>query len=115
MIWSVNMKLIIAEKRNVATAIATAIDGIQESKDGYVKKGDYYITWASGHLLSLKEPEDYDPKFKKWNIQDLPFNFPNWELKPINAGSKKQLNIIKDLLKECSGVIHACDPDDEVS
>ena len=107
------MKLIIAEKRNVATAIATAIDGIQESKDGYVKKGDYYITWASGHLLSLKEPEDYDPKFKKWNIQDLPFNFPNWELKPINAGSKKQLNIIKDLLKECSGVIHACDPDDE--
>ncbi|MBP9629572.1 MAG: topoisomerase DNA-binding C4 zinc finger domain-containing protein [Leptotrichiaceae bacterium] len=107
------MKLIIAEKYNVATAIATAIDGVQESKDGYVKKGDYYITWASGHLLGLKEPEDYDPKFKKWNIQDLPFNFPNWELKPINASSKKQLNIIKDLLKECSSVIHACDPDDE--
>ena len=43
------MKLIIAEKYNVATAIATAIDGVQESKDGYVKKGDYYITWASWH------------------------------------------------------------------
>ena len=93
------MKLIIAEKYNVATAIATAIDGVQESKDGYVKKGDYYITWASGHLLNLKEPEDYDLKFKKWNIQDLPFNFPNWELKPINSGSKKQLQIIKELLK----------------
>ena len=48
------MKLIIAEKRNVATAITTAIDGVQESKEGYFKKGDYYITWASGHLFSLK-------------------------------------------------------------
>ena len=37
------MKLIIAEKRNVATAIATAIDGAQETKDGYVKKGDLVV------------------------------------------------------------------------
>ena len=30
------------------------------------------ITWAVGHLVELDEPEDYDEKFKKWRMADLP-------------------------------------------
>ena len=37
-----------------------------------VEKGEYVVVWAFGHLLSLKDPEDYDEKYKKWNISDLP-------------------------------------------
>ena len=56
------MTLIIAEKKELAEAIADAIAG-RSSRDGAsIKKGDYTIVWCSGHLLALKEPEDYDEK-----------------------------------------------------
>lgn len=106
------MKLIIAEKPSVARAISAAIEGNEEKKEGYIKKGDFLITWAVGHLLELKDPEDYDLKYESWDTRLLPFNFPNWGVKPIER-TEKQLNVIKDLLSQCSSVIHSGDPDEE--
>ena len=47
------MKLIIAEKPELARAIATAIEGNEVSKNGYTEKGDYIVTWVFGHMLQL--------------------------------------------------------------
>jgi DNA topoisomerase-3 len=105
--------LVIAEKPNVAVAIADAIPGTLKKMDGYFIKGDYYITWAYGHLLRLKTAEEYDPeKYTKWTLEQLPIYFENWQNVP-NENGVAQLEIIKGLLKEAAHVIHAGDPDDE--
>lgn len=108
------MKLIIAEKPAVAKAISAVIPGAGRSGKGYIEKGDYNITWAMGHLLTLKDPEDYDPAYKKWSLDALPLYFPDWGMKPNGQdGRKEQLEIIGRLLKQADSVIHAGDPDDE--
>ena len=108
------MKLIIAEKPAVAKAISAVIPGAGRSGKGYIEKGDYNITWAMGHLLTLKDPEDYDPAYKKWSLDALPLYFPDWGMKPNGQdGRKEQLEIIGRLLKRADSVIHAGDPDDE--
>lgn len=107
------MKLIIAEKPMLARAIAAAIDGSAVNKDGYTIKGDYVIVSAFGHLLTLKEPEDYDSnRYRKWTLEALPIYFENWGKKP-GEGKAERLNLIGNLLKDAECVIHAGDPDDE--
>ncbi|MCF0150883.1 MAG: DNA topoisomerase I, partial [Firmicutes bacterium] len=107
------MKLIIAEKPMLARAIAAAIDGNAVQKNGYTEKGEYVIVSAFGHLLTLKEPEDYDAeKYKKWTLEALPIYFDNWEKKP-GEGKAERLALIGELLKDAEQVIHAGDPDDE--
>ena len=71
------MKLVIAEKPMLARAIAAAVDGSAENRNGYTVKGDYTIVSAFGHLLTLKDPEDYDPKYAKWQMDTLPIYFEN--------------------------------------
>ena len=66
-------KLVIAEKPMLAKAILDAIPGTAKSiKAGervfYTEKGDYLVVALAGHVLQLKEPEDYDPKYKKWTL-----------------------------------------------
>ena len=41
-------------------------------QDGYLESDDHVVTWAVGHLVQLAEPDEYDPKFKKWKMADLP-------------------------------------------
>ena len=106
------MKLIIAEKPMLARAIADAIDGSAVKRETYTEKGDYTIISAFGHLLTLKDPEDYDMKFKKWSLDTLPIYFDNWEKKP-GEGKEERLSQIGALMKEAECVINAGDPDDE--
>lgn len=112
------LQLIIAEKPAVAKAISAVIPGRDKAGKGFIEKGDYTITWAMGHLLTLKDPEDYDPEYKKWSLDALPLYFPDWGMKPNEQGgpsskSKEQLETIGKLLKKADSVIHAGDPDDE--
>lgn len=107
------MKLIIAEKPVLGRAIAAAIPGTASSRSGYTVVGDYTIVSAFGHLLTLKEPEDYDPeRYRRWTLEALPIMFPDWGKKP-GDGKEERLNLIGSLLKEAECVIHAGDPDDE--
>ena len=69
-----------AEKPSVARSYADALDlESPQKKDGFIEgrsKWDgnyYYVTWALGHLVTLSYPEKYDPKYKNWNFDDLPF------------------------------------------
>ncbi|MBX9837912.1 MAG: DNA topoisomerase III, partial [Silvanigrellaceae bacterium] len=91
------MKLLIAEKPNAALEIAKALGINTESRDGFIEGGDYVITWCFGHLVTLKSPDDYDPKFKKWKFDDLPILPEKYELKVIE-GKEAQFKIVKDLL-----------------
>ena len=107
------MKLVIAEKPMLARAILDAIDGTAEKHTGYAVKGEYAVVSAFGHLLTLKEPEDYDEaRYRRWTLAALPIYFEDWGKKP-GPGKEERLNLIGNLLKNAQEVIHAGDPDDE--
>ncbi len=101
--------LVIAEKPSVARDIARVL-GCREKGDGYYTSGDYRVTWAIGHLVSLAEPEEIDEKFKKWRAQDLPILPPALPLKVLPK-TKTQYNVVKRQMnaKDCEGLICATD------
>jgi len=112
------MRLFIAEKPELAKAITTGLNGSLQREDGYFKVGDNLVTWAYGHILGLAMPEDYNEKFKTWSLEDLPLPIGtgqnSFKYLPI-ASSKKQLNIILDLInsKEVTKIVNAGDNDEE--
>lgn len=102
----------IAEKPELGRAIAAAIDGETKENRGVIIKKNMVITWAYGHLLRLCEPQEYDPKYGKWNKEDLPICFDHWKLVP-DGNKKDRVEQIRALIDECDRIIHAGDPDDE--
>jgi len=88
-------KLIITEKPSVARDIARVLN-VSGRRDGYIDGKDYIVTWAVGHLITLFEPNDYDPSFKKWNYNALPIIPLEIKIKPYSK-TLKQLNVIKSL------------------
>ena len=108
------MRLFIAEKPDLAKAIVAGLGGQFTKKDGYYinNSGNDVVTWCYGHMLQLLDPEDYDEKYKHWNLDDLPFVFLPPKRK-VNKKTSKQTKVIKDLLKQSTTVVNAGDPDDE--
>lgn len=104
--------LIIAEKPELGRAIATAVNASERERQGVIQKGDLTITWAYGHLLRLKEPEEYDAKYKQWKKEDLPIVFDDWQQVP-DGDKAKRVTQIGELIKNADQIIHAGDPDDE--
>ncbi len=102
------MNLVIAEKPQVAAAIAEAIGGNIERQKGYIIAGEYNITWCVGHLLEIKLPDEQ----KKWSFDTLPVLTDGWSFQ-VNERTKEQYNIVTDLLTKADTIIHAGDPDDE--
>jgi DNA topoisomerase-3 len=107
------MKLYIAEKPSLGRAIADVLPKPHRKGDGciYVGNGDC-VSWCVGHLLEQAEPDSYDPAFKHWRIEHLPIIPEQWQLKP-KSSSRKQLSILRKLVKEADELIHAGDPDRE--
>jgi DNA topoisomerase-3 len=90
--------LILTEKPSVARDFALALGGGRSGQDGFIENENYVITWAIGHLLAPFDPEDYDPKLKKWTLNDLPILPEEFKFK-AQPKTKKQLDIIKRILK----------------
>ena len=63
--------LVLAEKPSVGRELARVL-GASRGGEGYLENGQYIVTWALGHLVTLADPEDYDAKYKTWNMEDLP-------------------------------------------
>jgi DNA topoisomerase III len=103
--------LVVAEKPSVGRDLSVALPGTFEKADGYLESDEYVITWAVGHLVQLADPEEYDERFKKWKMADLPIVPDDFHLVPRDAKSKKQLNLILKLMKreDVSNFINACD------
>ncbi|MDP6869783.1 MAG: DNA topoisomerase [Candidatus Poseidoniaceae archaeon] len=104
--------VIIAEKSSVAGDIAKVL-GITTSRETHWESDNIIVTWAVGHLLELKTPEEYDPALKNWrgSIDKLPFIPEKFEIKPSKGKNSKQLTAIKKLIKskDCTEIINACD------
>ncbi|MDF2837532.1 MAG: topoisomerase [Paenibacillus sp.] len=84
---SARMKaLVLAEKPSVAKEIARVL-GCGGKQKGYFEGGGYVVTWALGHLVALAEPEDYDVKFRTWNLEDLPLLPEKMNLKVLKETS----------------------------
>lgn len=107
------MELLLAEKHSVAEAIASVLAPGVKGEKGYFRCGDTVVSWLSGHLLELYKPEDYDPGLRGWTMGTLPMLPDQWRNKPIDGNSQSQINVIRGLLKQADGVIHAGDPDAE--
>src|SRR5437868_1517649 len=103
--------LVVAEKPSVGRDLASALPGKFDKEEGVLESDEYVITWAVGHLVQLADPEEYDEKFKKWKMADLPIVPEDFHLVPRDAKSKKQLNLILKLMKreDVSNFINACD------
>ncbi|EFM11261.1 DNA topoisomerase III [Paenibacillus curdlanolyticus YK9] len=74
--------LVLAEKPSVAREIARVL-GCTNKNKSYIEGPKYVVSWALGHLVGLSEPEDYDPKYKTWNLEDLPIMPGKMTLKPL--------------------------------
>jgi DNA topoisomerase-3 len=87
----VSKTLVIAEKPSVARDLAAALPGTFEKAESYLESDEYIVTYAVGHLVELADPEEYDERFKKWRLADLPIVPESFQLRPRDAKSKKQL------------------------
>lgn len=102
-----NVVLLIAEKPSVARDIASFLGGTKRG-DGFIQAKGYTVTWAIGHLVTLADAADYDPQLKKWRKDDLPIVPSPFQLKVIES-SKRQYQVVSDLLKQAEEVIVATD------
>lgn len=84
------------EKPNVAEAIAQAL-GADEKKEHYYIGSGYIVTWCIGHLIMLSYPDKYDPRYKKWNLDTLPF-IPKEFMMEVIPETEKQFYAVKELL-----------------
>ena len=102
-------KLVIAEKPSVALSISKII-GANGKKDGYYEGNGYRVSWCVGHLIQMANPDSYDEKYTKWNIEDLPI-IPSEYKYEVAKATKKQFTILKKLMndKDIDSVINACD------
>ena len=107
------MKLCIAEKPSVARDIAKVL-GANMPKQGYFEGNGYWVTWTFGHLCTLKEPHDYHPHLKSWNLIFLPIIPEPFGIKLItNPGVEKQFKTIEKLVEDCAEVINCGDAGQE--
>ncbi len=89
-------KLIITEKPSVAQDFAKVF-GVSGRNNGYIENGEYVITWCVGHLVEMVYPEDYDMKYKKWRLEDLPF-LPREYKYDVIKNVKQQYDIVHKML-----------------
>ena len=106
------MKLFIAEKPSLGAEIAKYLPGPLTRRDGYITTGDGVVTWGFGHILRQAEPGEYDPKYEKWRMEDLPIIPATWKLL-VSPSCQKQFGVIKKLIDEATEIVHAGDPDRE--
>ncbi len=103
--------LVIAEKPSVGRDLARVLPGAFQKHEGYLESDSHVMTWAVGHLVQLAEPDEYDAKFKKWRMADLPILPTEFKLVVRDERSKKQMSVITKLLKraDVEEVVNACD------
>ena len=89
--------LVLAEKPSVGREIARVL-GCGKNGNGYLEDDKYIVTWALGHLVTLADPDVYDKKWEKWDMQDLPM-LPDHMKLVVIPESRKQYNTVASLLK----------------
>src|SRR5579864_8345953 len=103
--------LVIAEKPSVGRDLTRVLPGPFTKHEGYLEAHEHIVTWAVGHLVQLADPDEYDDRFKKWRMADLPIVPDRFKLVIRDERSKKQMNVIKRQLSrdDVTSVVNACD------
>lgn len=103
------MKVVLAEKPSVARDLAAYLKA-KSKHEGYFEGEGYQVTWSYGHLVGLKDPEEYDPTWKAWKLETLPIVPVSFELKTLKErGAKQQFDIIRRLFRQADQIIGATD------
>ena len=101
--------LVIAEKPSVARDIARVL-GCSKKENGALEGNKYIVTWALGHLVTLKDPEDYDKKYKEWNMAVLPMMPEKLQIKVIPQTGKQYHAVTTQLArKDVNEIVIATD------
>ena len=107
------MIVCIAEKPSVARDIARII-GATTSKSGYLEGNGYQVTWTFGHLCELKEPHEYAPQWKQWDLWALPMIPPRFGIKlKEDEGVKRQFEVIRQLFQAADMIVNCGDAGQE--
>jgi DNA topoisomerase-3 len=107
--------LVIAEKPSVGQDLARVLPGAftkhGSREDQFLESDEYVIAWAVGHLVQLADPDEYDEKFKKWRVADLPIVPDRFKLVVRDERSKKRMTVLKRLLgrDDVELIVNACD------
>src|SRR3954453_15280339 len=111
MVRRMALTLVIAEKPSVGRDVARVLPGPFQKHEGYLEGPEHIISWAVGHLVQLAEPDEYDAKYKKWRMADLPIIPDRFKLVVRDERSKKQMGVVTKLLgrDDVDLVVNACD------
>ena len=101
--------LVIAEKPSVAQSYAKNLSAYRR-EDGYLEGESGIVSWCLGHLAEYAQPEKYDPKYEKWQFDDLPILPEAWKLK-VSKDKKKQFDVLKGLMtrSDVEYLVNGCD------
>jgi len=101
--------LVIAEKPSVAQSYAKNLSAYKK-EDGYLEGESCIVSWCLGHLAEYAQPEEYDPKYEKWQFDDLPILPQVWKLK-VSRDKKKQFDVLKSLMNraDVDYLVNGCD------
>ena len=105
------MRVYIAEKPSLGRAIAKGLGG-GKADDGCIRTPNGIVTWCFGHILEQYEPQDYDNRYARWQITDLPIVPSPWKNK-VRKDAKKQFTVIKKLVETADEIVNCGDPDRE--
>ncbi|WP_354698216.1 hypothetical protein DSM112329_03882 [Paraconexibacter sp. AEG42_29] len=110
--------LVIAEKPSVGKDLSRVLPGpfqkhtgTQDKTERWLEGPEHIVTWAVGHLVQLADPDEYDEKYKKWRMADLPIVPKTFKLVVRDERSQKQMAVVKKLLRDddVDLVVNACD------
>lgn len=103
------MILVLAEKPSVGKDIGKVLK-CNKSANGYVEGKEYIVTWALGHLVTLVDPESYDSKYARWELEHLPI-IPRKMRTEVIKKTRKQFGVVKGLMrrKDITQIVIATD------
>lgn len=89
--------LVLAEKPSVGRELARVL-GCKRGGEGYLEGDRYVVTWALGHLVTLADPDVYEKKWEKWEMEDLPM-LPQTMKLVVIPQTGQQFRVVQGLMK----------------
>ena len=89
--------LVLAEKPSVGKELARVL-GCRRGGDGYMEGDRWVVTWALGHLVTLADPDVYDKKLEKWDMDTLPM-LPEQMKLVVIPETARQFRVVANLMK----------------
>ncbi len=93
-----SVKLVITEKPSVAMSIARTL-GVRQRNEGYIEGKKYIISWCLGHLVQLADAAEYDPRYARWNLDDLPILPKQWQYQVL-PDRQQQFDVVQRLMND---------------